>query len=646
MGHWSQAAAEDSAEGRGGGTVVSTILAMLGALGAGAADPPTVALEVEPTRGPQCGDRTAWPRSRSTGRSADGKPTDLTASAKYNSANPAVATVDPDGLIRPRGDGATTIEVSAGGRTATGRGGGGRLRQRPPVHFVGEVVPILTKLGCNAGGCHGKASGQNGFRLSLLGFDPRSDYEQPGPRGPGPPRLPRRARGEPAAQEADGARSPTAAAGGSRVGSPEYRTIARWIGQGMPFESGKEPTLVAARGRARPARSRAREGQAAAPRDRPLRDGPRPTSPAWRSTSRTPPTWPTVDDRAWSRRSTAWARRRSWPGSAARSRSPAPRSRCGGEPPAWDDAAVAQPDRPAGLRQAPRAGPRPRARPAPTPSSPAGRRSTSAASCRRPRRSSRSRRAPTPTSGRRWVDRLLERPEYADLFAMKWSAILRNKRSFGPLSQPGTFAFHAWIRQALAENLPYDRFVGRDPDRAGATPRRQPAGRLVSPGQDARGAGRRHRAALPRHAAPVRPLPPPPVRDVEPGRLLRLRRVLQPGSARKPGPDPITPRIFVLARRPGRPNPTDRRGLRRRSRSAAPSWPTSAPTTTRGEPLADWLRRPDNPFFARALVNRYWKHFFGRGLVEPEDDMRVDQPPRTPSCSTPWPTTSSSTATT
>lgn len=39
---------------------------------------------------------------------------------------------------------------------------------------------------------------------------------------------------------------------------------------------------------------------------------------------------------------------------------------------------------------------------------------------------------------------------------------------------------------------------------------------------------------------------------------------------------------------------------------------------------------PDNPFFARALVNRYWKHFMGRGLVEPEDDLRVTNPPSNP----------------
>ena len=47
-----------------------------------------------------------------------------------------------------------------------------------PLRFVDDVAPILTKASCNSGGCHAKAgNGQNGFRLSLLGFEPREDYE-------------------------------------------------------------------------------------------------------------------------------------------------------------------------------------------------------------------------------------------------------------------------------------------------------------------------------------------------------------------------------------------------------------------------------------------------------------------------------------
>src|SRR5947208_12944850 len=46
-----------------------------------------------------------------------------------------------------------------------------------PVYFNTDVVPLLTKLGCNSGGCHGKATGQNGFKLSLLGYEPDLDYD-------------------------------------------------------------------------------------------------------------------------------------------------------------------------------------------------------------------------------------------------------------------------------------------------------------------------------------------------------------------------------------------------------------------------------------------------------------------------------------
>jgi len=46
-----------------------------------------------------------------------------------------------------------------------------------PVSFTNDVVPVFTRNHCNAGGCHAKASGQNGFQLSLLGYEPASDYD-------------------------------------------------------------------------------------------------------------------------------------------------------------------------------------------------------------------------------------------------------------------------------------------------------------------------------------------------------------------------------------------------------------------------------------------------------------------------------------
>ena len=58
--------------------------------------------------------------------------------------------------------------------------------------------------------------------------------------------------------------------------------------------------------------------------------------------------------------------------------------------------------------------------------------------------------------------------------------------------------------------------------------------------------------------------------------------------------------------------------------------PTIAPDEDPRLKLADWMSTPSNPFFAKALVNRYWKHFFRRGLIEPEDDIRDTNPPTNP----------------
>ncbi|MFM9960013.1 MAG: DUF1549 and DUF1553 domain-containing protein [Planctomycetaceae bacterium] len=102
---------------------------------------------------------------------------DVTREVQYVIASPTVAGIATDGLIRPKGEGTTQLTVKLGDKsinvpiTVTG------LQHPVPVSFSYEVVPILTKGRCNAGGCHGKAEGQNGFKLSLFGFDAAADYD-------------------------------------------------------------------------------------------------------------------------------------------------------------------------------------------------------------------------------------------------------------------------------------------------------------------------------------------------------------------------------------------------------------------------------------------------------------------------------------
>src|SRR5262249_17992716 len=109
------------------------------------------------------------------GKTASGRTTDLTGTARIRSLNPQVVAVEGNAL-RPRSDGAASVEVEAAGRTlsvAVTVEGSSRPKD---FHFENDVEPILSRFGCNSSGCHGKAEGQNGFKLSVFGFDPDADF--------------------------------------------------------------------------------------------------------------------------------------------------------------------------------------------------------------------------------------------------------------------------------------------------------------------------------------------------------------------------------------------------------------------------------------------------------------------------------------
>src|SRR5436190_7540689 len=109
--------------------------------------------------------------------SADGHQEDWTRSAAWSSSNPRIATVDQTGLVTPVSDGAVTITAKANGQSASAA-----LRvkgaQAPFTwSFRNHVIPLMTKMGCNSGACHGALAGKNGFKLTLRGYDPDVDYQ-------------------------------------------------------------------------------------------------------------------------------------------------------------------------------------------------------------------------------------------------------------------------------------------------------------------------------------------------------------------------------------------------------------------------------------------------------------------------------------
>ena len=160
---------------------------------------------------------------------------DMTRSVSYETDPSSIVSVSKTGHVTALANG--SVKVTA--KTTEGLSAQIELTVEQfeipqPINFPNEIVPLFTKHGCNGGGCHGKSEGQNGFKLSLLGFEPTEDFEY----------LVKEVRGRrvfPAAPQHSLLLRKGAGdlphGGGARFehDSWDYRAIVRWIEQGMPY---------------------------------------------------------------------------------------------------------------------------------------------------------------------------------------------------------------------------------------------------------------------------------------------------------------------------------------------------------------------------------------------------------------------------
>jgi hypothetical protein len=225
----------------------------------------------------------------------------------------------------------------------------------------------------------------------------------------------------------------------------------------------------------------------------------------------------------------------------------------------------------------------------------------------------------------RVIERLLASADYADYFANKWSALLRNKRVEATHAR-GTYAFHGWIRDSLAANKPFDQFV-REVLAASGDIDQQPAvawyrqeNTLTSQLEDSAQLflGQRLQCAQCHH----HPYERWSQHDYYSYGAFFSRVGRKAGS--QPGEE-------VIFHRRGQAETMDKKTKApvRPAGLGAPVARLDADQDPR-QVLVDWMTAPDNRYFARSLANRYWKHFFNRGLVEPEDDLRETNPPTNP----------------
>lgn len=110
-------------------------------------------------------------------RREDGVTEDVTDKVRWSLGDDKLAKLDGH-ILRPLADGETTLNGRFSGTNVEVKVRVAQAATHPPVSFIKDVMPTLTRSGCNTGSCHGAARGKDGFNLSLFGFDPNGDYQR------------------------------------------------------------------------------------------------------------------------------------------------------------------------------------------------------------------------------------------------------------------------------------------------------------------------------------------------------------------------------------------------------------------------------------------------------------------------------------
>jgi hypothetical protein len=567
-----------------------------------------------------------------TGTLAGARLQDLSGDVKYEVADPKVARVTASGRVVPVGNGKTIITARYGPRHVCVSVEAESVGDSLPINFANQVVPIFTKLGCNSGGCHGKSGGQNGFALSLLGFVPEMDYAA----------LVKETRGRRlmlAAPEHSllllKATGSVAHAGGKRMetDSDEYKIIRRWIASGTPYGSADDPVVtkitVFPEHRMVPRNNRQQFAVYAHYSDDTVQDVTRLAQ--YESNEQDVAV---VDGTGLVRtldmsgEAAVMAR---YQGQVAVFRATVP---LGMKIPEYQFEPKTVVDRfthkqwqelgivPSDLCSDEHFIRRVSLDLTGTLPTPAQVKAFLA--------------DPSPDKRDRLVDRLLETPEYSYYFANKWADVLRVRRGRNNINASrayGTFAFHSWIRESIARDKPYDEFVRGILGAVGDETSSPPVfwyKDLKTPDQFVDDAAQVflgvRMACANCHHHPYEKWSQDDYWGLAAyfGRLGRknvpVPGVLQQGQNQ---------RQLLYTKATGVV-------MNKRTNKAAVLRPLdgSPVKLLAGEDprhrLVDWMVSADNPFFARAVANRYWAHFFGRGIVDPLDDMRVTNPPSNP----------------
>jgi len=503
--------------------------------------------------------------------------------------------------------------------------------------FLNDVVPILTKQGCNQGSCHGKGAGQNGFRLSLRGYAPDQDYRwlvrefdgrRVDPTNPDQSLLLLKATG----------RIPHDGGMLFGVESREYATIREWLKAGAPGPNAADPKVVKLE---------------VTPADRVCKVGDRTALQAWATFadgSKRDVTWLTKFDSndvavaevnaagiVKATRNGATAIRAAFQTEVAVAiitvpfDRPIDASKFGVKNNFIDDHVFAKLNdlriEPSGL-------------------------STDEEFCRRafldaigtlptPSEATTFLANKSPDKRAKLIDALLERPEFVDYWTLFLGDLLQNRkeRDHDVRGIKGVRQFHAWIRLQVAANRPWDELARDVLTATGSTAENPAVGYYVVTLGEFReqeksevaesiaqaflgtriGCARCHNHPLERYT-----------QDDFYHFSAFFTRVKLDRKDSKSGPTILktAPRDQNDRRAVGVNQPRTNQYLKPQplDRSPVSLYLAADPRLK----LAAWITDPKNESFAGSMVNRIWRHYLGVGLVEPVDDLRATNPPSNP----------------
>jgi hypothetical protein len=542
---------------------------------------------------------------------------DWTRRARWTSSNSSVATVDPNGLVTPVADGEAVITATANGRTATARVTVKGSRAPFSWSFKNHVIPVLTKMGCNQGACHGALAGKNGFKLTLRGYDPEVDHDT----------LTRQSLGRRVSLDSPADSLVLRKAvfalphgGGKRftTDSLEYRVIGEWIADGAPGPKPADPDVASLEVFPKSSILAPGAEQQLVVRAR-YTDGRIEDVTRWVKYTSNNEGAATVDESGRVKMTgrgeaaiTLWYSSRVL---YARVAVPYDNQIASGayshfQPVNYIDELTLAKWK--SLRLVP------------------SKRASDEAFIRRAfldaagilptvEEVEEFLASSAPDKRARLVESLLRREEFNDYWAYKWSDLLLvSSRKLRPNTM---WAFYNWIRDSVKENKPWDRFARDIFTGTGSTRENGALNYFVLHKDTIALSENVTQAFLGQRLTCARchnhPLEKWTQRQYYQFANLFARVGLKNGE--KPGEFEIFPKTVGDINHPRLLKPLEPAPL-----DGAPL--SLDDLNDRRRHFADWLTSPRNEYFSRNIVNRVWGNFFGRGLVDPIDDVRATNP--------------------